>query len=517
MPMKKHLLLLGLPALLFMQSCSQKEEIAETTQQISSKPALVKKKVITEAPEGEAISKHQLDQYVVGKLEAERDFRWTNEDLKTLWSALQYGDQSLAIGYKTAGITDITATLHEIDLQKGEWKQVHDELISLIKNEYFKSTGTALKWEEVLVEDDQILPIIIIKMTDKNVLTALANLENVRYLEPLDFWPDQVERSSSGCSGSTTAINSADFSTISPAARLPWNFNNIGVPTAWNTAQGQGITVGVIDAGISSTQALLGSQFTNGLSSGRTVTTDFTFGNTAFTSCTHGTSMSGLAVGPRNNLNNTTGIAYRSNLHFIRACEDVVLNLSSERTGVKNALVRMGDRADVRVVSMSIGTPFYSSVLYDGVVYANNRGKLLIAAAGTSFSWTSWWGVIYPAAHSECMAVTGVNESGSTCDVCHDGSEVDFTVPMERNVNSDRNTLSLAGSGNTPSYVGGSSSATAMAAGVAALVWSARPTLTRAQVYTAIRNSAQFYPSLSSSKGYGNINAAAAVAAAMNM
>jgi hypothetical protein len=54
-----------------------------------------------------------------------------------------------------------------------------------------------------------------------------------------------------------------------------------------------------------------------------------------------------------------------------------------------------------------------------------------------------------------------------------------------------------------------------MTAGVAALVWSARPTLTRSQVYTAIRNTSQYYPSLNSSRGYGNINAAAAVAAAM--
>ncbi len=513
--MKKLLLVLGLPALLFLQSCSQKDEIAESTLQTGQKSALVKKKVSIDAPEGNAIAKQQLDQYVVGKLEAERDFRWTNEDLKTLWSALQYGDQSLAIGYKIAGITDLTPTLHEINIQKGEWKQVHDELISLIKNEYFKSTGTALKWEEILVEDDQILPIITIKMTDKNVLTALANLENVRYLEPLDFWPDQIERSSSGCDGSSTTVNAADFTTITPGAKLPWNFNNIGVPTAWNTAQGQGITIGVIDAGISSAQSLLGSQFTNGLSSGRTITTDYTLGSSAYTSCTHGTSMSGLAVGPRNNLNNTTGIAYKSNLHFIRACNDVVLDGSSERTGVKNALVRMGNRTDVRIVSMSIGTPFYSSVLYDGVVYANNKGKMLFAAAGTSFSWTSWYGVIYPAAHGECIAVTGVNESSSTCNVCHDGSQVDFTVPMERNSNSDRNTLSLAGSGNNPSYVGGSSSATAMTAGVAALVWSARPTLTRSQVYTAIRNTSQYYPSYSSSRGYGNINAAAAVSAAL--
>ena len=115
-------------------------------------------------------------------------------------------------------------------------------------------------------------------------------------------------------------------------------------------------------------------------------------------------------------------------------------------------------------------TPFSSSVLSDGVNYAYGKGKLLMAAAGTSFSWTSWWGVIYPAAYSNCVAVTGVKENGSKCASCHDGSQVDLTICMERTSNSSRNSLSLSPSGATPSYIGGSSSATATAAGIAAFL-----------------------------------------------
>ena len=89
-----------------------------------------------------------------------------------------------------------------------------------------------------------------------------------------------------------------------------------------------------------------------------------------------------------------------------------MLDLSSEKTAVKNALVIMGDNPAIRVISMSIGTPFSSSVLSDGVNYAYGKNKLIMAAAGTSFSWTSWWGVIYPAALTKCVAVTGVKENG---------------------------------------------------------------------------------------------------------
>lgn len=503
--------LLGLSVLI---SCNKREENIQ--QNTNSDNILQFKKTLSSVPEGESLKPSKLDAFVKQTIQEKNDFRWEWVDVHTLWSAIQYGENTIAIGYQPTNYKNINENIHTIDIQSSEWKQVHDALINLIVEETNRNLAQPIKWEDMLVEDDAKLPILTFKNNNKEVITKLFNLENVRYIEPMDYWPADAQRSSSGCDASSTALNTADWVNITPGCRMPWNFVNCNIPNAWNVAEGQGITIGVIDAGISSTQPLLGSNFNNGLSNvSRTVTTDFTLGSTAFTSCTHGTSMTGIAAGPRNNLNNSTGVAYKSNLHFIRACDDVVLDASSERTAVKNALVRMGDRSAVRIISMSIGTPFSSGVLSDGVNYAYNKGKLIFAAAGTSFSWTSWWGVIYPAAYTNCIAVTGVKEGGSTCETCHDGSEVDFTIPMERFSNTDRNTLSLAASGNTPSYVGGSSCATATAAGIAALVWSAKPTLTRDQVYLSLRNTSQFYPSTNSSKGYGNLNAAAAVNAGL--
>ncbi len=512
--MKKSMLILSLFTLILSSSCDRKED--QPINQIHSGPILKQKSTSVKAPEGDAYSKEKLDGIVLQTLEQENDFRWDKMDLKVGWSASQYGDQSVAIGYKPSGFGDITNSIHQINLQSKEWKEVHDELIKFILNELNKSASIPVKWEDILVEDDQTLPILTIRLTDKNTFTALYNLENVRYIEPLDYWPDNVERSSSGCSAATAPLNTADWTTITPGCRLPWNYNNVNIPNAWNVAQGQGVTIGIIDAGISSSQYYLSTLFNNGSSNvGRTITTDYTYGTSAFTSCTHGTSMCGLATGPRNNGNATTGVAYKANLHFIRACDDVVLDASSEKTAVKNALVKMGNKTDVKIVSMSIGTPFSSSVLQDGVNYANNQGKLIFAAAGTSFSWTSWWGVIYPAAYSACTAITGVQENGNTCETCHDGSEVMFTIPMERNSNTDRNSLSLPASSSIPTYIGGSSCATAMSAGIAALVWSARPSLTKNQVFTILRNTSQNYPTFNNGHGYGNLNAGAAVNAAL--
>ncbi len=502
----------GLAALVLL-SVSCKKPVESVSTELSGD--LVHKASRVAVPEGEPMSQEDLDAFVLATMERENDFRWEWVNIKTIWSAIQYGDQSVAIGYKPASLGDIAPIIHQIDLKSGAWKEVHDNLINLIL-ENLRTTNPSIKLEDILIEDDQTLPILTFKLTDKVVLTELYNLENVRYIEPLDYWPAGEERSSSGCSNSTYGLNTADYSSTTPNCLVPWNFNNVNIVPAWGIAQGQGITIGLIDAGISSSQVLLGAQFNSGDSNvGRSITTDYTLGSSAYTTCSHGTSMSGLAAGPRNSTGATTGVAYKSNLHFIRACDDVVLDASNERTGVKNALVKMGNKADVKVVSLSVGTPFYSSVLLDGVNYAYNNGKMIMAAAGTSTGWLSWWGVVYPAAFSNCVAITGVKENNATCASCHNGAEVDFTIPMERNNNDNRNSLSLATSGNTPTYIGGSSAATATAAGIAALVWSVNPSFTRAQAYNFLLTTSQFYPSANGSTGYGNLNAQAAVNAAV--
>lgn len=509
-----YLLLLLAAALVVIASCSKHDDLSGVQDAI----ILKEKQNPAAVPQGDPISKDDVDRIIIGLLESRNDFQWQWIDLKTLWSTLQYGDNSLSIGYKPASEGEIGDKLHEINIHTGDYKKVHDALIQLVLEELNKTATDPVTLNDILIEDDPVLPVITLRITDRNVVTKLYNLENVRYLEPLDYWPSGAERiqSGEGCGASSTSPNSADHTLITPNARLPWNYNNHTVPTAWNTSQGQGMTIGIIDAGISSSQSLLGGNFNNGASNvGRTISYDYTLGSSAFNTCAHGTSMSGLAVGPRNDQNAVSGVAYKSNAHFIRACNDVMLDQSSERTAVKNALVRMGDRSDVKIISMSIGSPFSYSVLRDGADYAYGRGKIIFAAAGTSFSWTSWWGVIYPAAYSSCIAVTGVKESGAKCSNCHDGSQVLYTITMERSASSSRTSLTIPVSGTGPTYIGGSSAATATAAGIASLVWSARPNMTRAQLQSCLTNTAQFYPTRSSSKGYGNLNAAAAVAYAV--
>lgn len=65
-------------------------------------------------------------------------------------------------------------------------------------------------------------------------------------------------------------------------------------------------------------------------------------------------------------------------------------------------------------------------------------------------------------------------------------------------------------SGDVPSTIGGSSIATATAAGIAALVWSRFPTFSRDQVLNKLIQTSANYPIRNASLGWGNLNADAA-------
>jgi subtilisin family serine protease len=223
--------------------------------------------------------------------------------------------------------------------------------------------------------------------------------------------------------------------------------------------------------------------------------------------------MGSAMAAPRNNDGMPVGVAYNANLVAYRATEDVLLNDYHERKGVSAALTQLGNRSDVKIISMSIGYVWSIGNIKDAVKYAYSKGKLIFAAGGTSTSFTNGFGVIFPATMSETVAVTGVNDGSNyeRCDTCHSGSKIDFTIIMEGDNNTSKAPPVLGFNTGQRRYTGGSSVATATTAGIAALVWSKYPSWSRTQVLNRLKQSADLYPSKSSSFGYGNIDALQAV------
>jgi subtilisin family serine protease len=222
--------------------------------------------------------------------------------------------------------------------------------------------------------------------------------------------------------------------------------------------------------------------------------------------------MASVATAPRNNNGQPVGVAYNANLITYRAATNVVIDGFQEQEGVKKAFVALGNNNNVKIISMSMGYVFSVGKIVDAVRLAYSKGKLIFCAAGTSTSFTTFVGVIFPAWMPETVAVTGVKEGAIVvaCDDCHTGNKVDFTIVMQRAATGKNVPVNSYYNAQTD-YVGGSSVATATTAGIAALVWSKNPAWTRDQVLNKMKQSGNFYPNRSSEYGFGNVNAFLAV------
>lgn len=514
-------------------SCQKEEDRRsldpESTQSTEQDAELILLNPIEPLNDRDPLNRSELRQEFLAHLDRFGVVNWSTYDDFTAWSAAVASDSVISIGYQPDGYGNIDQTIHQVDVESSEWKSAKNSLINYVVSETKrKYPELSIETEDLLVFGDKSLPYFNIRIWDYEILANLRNFSVVRYAEPMGFGFENQGplRSDSGCGGNSGIANPSpsDYFTAPQGPRVSWNFIDMKIHKAWKAgSRGNGITMGIIDTGISSDQAKLNSQFSGGLSGSRTVER-YGFHDPCFLFffcendgiddlCGHGTNMAGTAAGPASSDGSFAGVAFQSNLIGIRAAEDVIHDSSAEQDGVSDAFTFLGNRADVDIISMSMGNLFSSGQITDAINFAYNQGKMIFTAAGTSFEFTSFVGVIFPATLSNTIAVTGT-KTGSPmekCSTCHSGSLVDFVVTMEDRNNSDRTPLTLSDSGNDPNYTGGSSVATATAAGIAALVWSNDLSQSREDVLDALKNASNFYPARNGDFGWGKINAQAAV------
>lgn len=456
------------------------------------------------------LTEKQINERISQAIKNEGTFNWKNESDYFLWSAVFRGNRMVSIGFGSSK--------DDFDRSKSpDNKNMEEEILSVIAKSEGKGSA------RFLLNSDKYLNQMDVTIEKEETITALRQMKTIRYVEPADYHYFENEAKynttakssgsgSSGCGFSTATLSAVDYTSTTPSAKIPWAFTKHNIPDAWSYSTGAGVTIGLIDTGVSPDQTLLGSSFNNGASSGRTISKFGVYNaDGSADQCGHGTKMASVMAAPRNNAGLPVGVAYNANLIAYRAAENVVLETSSEQNGVKTAFTELGNNTSVKIISMSMGHIFSVGKIEDGVKYAYARGKLIFCAGGTSTSFTNFVGVIFPASMSETQAITGVKEgtSNQKCDVCHSGSQIDFTFQMER---ASGNTVPVLSYYNGQAdYVGGSSVATAATAGIAALVWAKNPSWTRDQVLNKMRQSATYYPTANSSYGYGNINVLKAV------
>ncbi len=268
----------------------------------------------------------------------------------------------------------------------------------------------------------------------------------------------------------------------------------------------------VIDSGVSDDQDNLGSDFNQGLSENRNLKKIVTLPNSTSVNdnCGHGTAMAGEVAAPRGIDGNSCGVAYDYDLVTCHASTDVYLDESREVKGVSDAYTLAANDSTIKITSMSMGRITNSSQIRDAIKYAYAKNKLLFCAGGTSFNFTAFFfGVSFPTTMPKVQAITGIKDNPDkiiACEDCHKGTQIDFVIVMEKRSNG-MHAITTATSGNVPTTVGGSSVATATAAGIAALVWSRFPAYTRDEVLNKLITTASDYPESRYFFGWGKMNA----------
>ncbi len=356
---------------------------------------------------------------------------------------------------------------------------------------------------------DDLLPMTEVTIQSLDALRKLRRLPIVDYVEPMRARGDIDQWASVGGCGWPGAWSGEALLTGPSGDRYSARFAAMQIPEAWNVnvggqrISGRGITIGSIDTGISQYQAELRGEFAGGSVPTRTIRHFYLSSlGSSDDACGHGTRMAG-AIGAPDDGRGVMGVAWGSNMVNVRHANGVA-NVSSSDA---RASVRAAGNAGSRVVSMAWQSMNWWWQVSDEIKWWHrNAGVLFLAAAGTSGcnDLIPDNNVVFPAEMSEVVAVTGIRypDGAVPCGI-HYGSQVELTAYLDVPT-----TGRYTGEVTT---IGGSSNASGVMAGIAALVWQANPTMTRDQVRLRLQASGANHPYRSGVTGFGLVNAHRAV------
>jgi thermitase len=286
-----------------------------------------------------------------------------------------------------------------------------------------------------------------------------------------------------------------DFVPNDPDWPKQWGPRITEVDHAWNTTTGDSsVLVAVIDTGVDYDHPDLATNYV-------ALGYDWVNNDTdPMDDHGHGTHCAGI-IGAV--INNSIGI---SGLAQVRIMAEKTFDQSGRgwfcdcAKGIIHAVEQGAD-----ILSNSWGGIGYSALLHDAIRYAHGHGVLVVASAGNSATSCKQ----YPAAYEEVVAVTATDKLDDSWNHTNFGDWVELAAPG----------VDIYSTWWDDSYrdATGTSMSAPHVSGVAALIWSQAPNMTRGQVRAQLRCTADDLgaPGFDVYYGYGRINARRAVEQAL--
>lgn len=370
--------------------------------------------------------------------------------------------------------------------------------------------------------DDEHLPYVLkLEFTQKSRVNELIRdlriIPGVEYAEKVSLMK-------------TDATTPNDFAISSASVHLA----QINAQNAWDYFNGNSnITVAIVDNAVMWSHAdLVQNAYTNALEAsglpgvdddgngyiddihGYNVADDDNNAEPTNINIFHGTLCAGVAGARTDNGIGVASIGWNIKLIPVQCEPDNTSSSTNVSYGYEGIIYAV--RAKARIISCSWGNQVSSSQTEQYVIdYAWNRGSIVIASAGNSGNTAP----IYPGSYNHVYCVAAVDPSDIKWSGSNYGSWVDISAPGT----SIMSTMPYIG---TPAYAGfnGTSFAAPMVAGLAGLMLSKSPAMTRNDVLNCISGTAANIYTLGGNTsflsgnqlGAGRIDAQAAMACAAN-
>ncbi|MFU8850718.1 type VII secretion-associated serine protease mycosin [Micromonospora sp. SL1-18] len=290
-----------------------------------------------------------------------------------------------------------------------------------------------------------------------------------------------------------------------PAAAAPrraeqWYLDELRIDQAHKLSTGGGVIVAVVDSGVDATHPdLRGRVLPGGRSYGAS-------GDGRADEDGHGTHIAGIIAATNAGPDGVTGIAPSAQILPIKLYKG---NDKSSNDAVALG-IRMAVDGGAKVINVSYGWPGAArSDVESAIKYALDRDVVVVAGAGNTAE--GHVDVIAPASVPGVIAVTGTSRGGTFWSGSAQGPEAVVAAPAVRIFNTANSIDGQPGY----AWADGTSDATAIVSGIAALIRSKYPNLDASNVINRIIKTARDAgpPGRDPQYGFGRINPTAALTA----